>query len=129
MRDIKLRAWDKKNKRWYRTELEWKEFSVFGELMYSGLPDMNILPHLELQLYSGVEDKNGKEVCEGDIHSERNNIDGTMTDIYMPVVFDNGAFWIDESFNKDGSSLYLLCEYNDAPLNIVGNIHENPELL
>ncbi len=79
--------------------------------------------------FTGIEDKNGNKVFSGDLHlTEPVEVDGEMKSSYLPVVFDNGAFWLDESFDKDGSLLTLLCEY-DEPLNIQGNIHDNPELL
>jgi len=76
----------------------------------------------------GIPRSHQKKIYSGDLHLSEAEVDGEPHKSYLPVVFDNGAFWIDESFKKDGTCLSLLCKY-DEDINIVGNIHENPELL
>ena len=83
--------------------------------------------------YTGVTDKNGKEIYEGDValyikHSfdeESENMDEVFTDVIGAVVFEYGCFQHEKSrFGWEGERSILLddCE-------IIGNIHENPELL
>ena len=112
-REIKFRAWDTVNNRWFRTELEWKGFSIFGELMYSGLPNMDMLPHIELQQFTGLKDKNGKEVYEGDIV--------TLQQSYVKPI---AVYW-----NEEMTGYYPLLSERGHNLEVIGNIHENPELL
>ncbi len=81
-----------------------------------------------LEQFTGLLDKNGKEIYDCDIHMHEFESDGEKQKSYSPIVWDNGAFWVDESLLKDGSLLTLLGEF-DEPLNIVGNRFENPELL
>lgn len=89
-----------------------------------------ILPN-EAMSYDGFEEVipetvcvgteiNGVLVYSGDIHSE---LDGEGNKCLLPIVFENGSFWIDESFHKDGSILMAVSEY-ETPINIVGNIHD-----
>ena len=53
-REIKFRIWDKINRMWLRC------FNV-------NLFDIGDLPNVELMQYTGLKDKNGKEIYEGDI--------------------------------------------------------------
>lgn len=132
MRELKVRAWDEIHKQMiYEFEGDFKIMTneVDASIVCAGYNDNGDWKELEVMFFSGIIDSNVKEVFEGDLHkTEPIEVDGEMISSYLPVVFDNGAFWLDESFKKDGSLLTLLCEY-DEPLNIQGNIHANPELL
>jgi len=65
--------------------------------------------------YTGLKDKNGKEIYEGDICMEIYQ----LADISAPIEFSNGSFWF-------GS--HPLWEFTNKELKIIGNIYENPEL-
>ena len=75
--------------------------------------------------YTGLTDKNGKRIFEGDIAKV---LQGKDKDIAY-VGFENGAFML---YPKTGN-IYerTLWEYwyNDWDVEVIGNIHENPELL
>ena len=80
-----------------------------------------------IEQFTGLCDKNGKEIYENDLIKAvgENTLDDTLS-----VVFKNGAFCLklgQESqpfFNDDYGMNFTL-----SHLEVVGNIHENGELL
>lgn len=123
MREIKFRAWDKKNKL-----MEYSgHMTVQGEYYKIGF---------ELMQYTGLEDKNGVEIYEGDIVAKPdteysyNSIRGEVvfgTGTYDSGVYKFPGFYIKAvgSSDTDGSANYFY----DDDLEVIGNIHGNPELL
>ena len=73
--------------------------------------------------YTGLTDKNGKKIFEGDILSYIDNDDDVQ---YISVVFEECAFLIEDSGITDSD---LLTGYVCLGLTVVANIHDNPELL
>ena len=70
--------------------------------------------------YTGLKDKNGKEIYEGDIVTF---IDYKTFNFTGIVGFDNGSFMIK---SKSAVTHYRWLDYE---IEIIGNVHENPELL
>jgi len=74
--------------------------------------------------YTGLKDRNGREIYEGDIvhrkFQETNNL------AIRKVVFQNDGFKLQETGLFTGlSMLYPSLEF----IEVIGNIYENPELL
>jgi len=130
MREIKFRAWDPVHKK------------IF-------MPQFDRMQTMLLMQYTGLKDKNGKEIYEGDIvkwkfshtydegteHEYISKTSGIVT-----VVFNNGGFGINrykwlEGGNVKTDSTGDFCKDLHGWLKswqeykIIGNIYENPELL
>ena len=79
--------------------------------------------------YTGVTDKNGKRIFEGDIiraKIEGGNHEG-FTWQNMPVDFQQGAFCLND---RNGHVFCVLGAFAPSvSLEVIGNIHDNPELL
>ena len=71
--------------------------------------------------FTGLIDKNGKEISEGDIFSD------SLSGIKWEIIFMKGAFFC--SHQDDNLNMPLCIIEKWDTLEIIGNIHENPELL
>jgi uncharacterized phage protein (TIGR01671 family) len=123
-REIKFRYWHKKEKRFvYLKAINFIDdmvtYDCQGECNYVDIaPFDDITP----QQYTGLKDKNGDEIYEGDIvkatsdQYENENFVGK-------VIFDEGCFltWI----NKND----IRGIWGEDDIEVVGNIFENSELL
>lgn len=123
MREIKFRAWDGE-KMLSVMELNFCEDShrVLGSGM---LGDWYCLKDkLTLMQYTGLKDKNGKEIYEGDI------IRSSFGFVYGYVIFKDGSFITRqerEIFQLQDQT--FMCDVNLCSTEIIGNIYENPELI
>ena len=72
--------------------------------------------------YTGLEDKNGKEIYEGDILFE------SFGERYYKVIFENGSFRAEFKGDFEEYSFDLI-DVVAQGCEVVGNIYENPELL
>ena len=74
---------------------------------------------LELMQSTGLFDKNGKEIFEGDIVSIDTDEFGLLV-----VKYETGIYWLTE----DEQCVEHLSDYYKY-VSVIGNIYENPELL
>ena len=72
--------------------------------------------------YIGLKDKNGKRIWENDIVRIEESIDEGIGNIE----FYGGMWYVD---GKPSNSLYDIAEYDDADVEVIGNIFDNPELM
>lgn len=74
--------------------------------------------------YTGLNDKNGKEIYEGYIVNIKFN--PNHKDSYYKCIFKKGCFWFEEI---DGIRNGTLNLYNLDKVEVIGNIYDNSELL
>lgn len=115
-REIKFRAWEKHLKVMYvpRALTFSTNKMVVAELRH-GNEIQGEIDDILMQC-TGLKDKNGKEIYEGDIIEDEVGRD--------PIIFQSGMFCV----GKDGDeSLWWFVLNSD--FKVIGNIYENPELL
>lgn len=119
MREIKFRAWDKHRKcmTWpLSDEGGWSDGTVSARSSHSSSDGWYDLP---LMQYTGLKDKNGVEVYEGDLTSD----------------YDDGAYPYEIRWNQERAQFTKRRGGTDSTLSdlkhqrVIGNIYENPELL
>lgn len=143
-RPIKFRAWDKENKKIiYPIAIGACRYLDFQEggfydgtsgVLYEGEYDKEFaeMTHIELMQYTGLKDKNGKEIYEGDIVEmyEEDSRAGDEHAYRGSVTYWEGGFWL---FENNEVWVDLQVDWsnpqNEDFRKVIGNIYENPELL
>lgn len=126
-REIKFRGWDVK------TKVMVYDYAI-NDLSNGGIRIIDFHPRMseqyhgqwELMQYTGLKDRNGKEIYEGDVYKPP-----IATQLFQ-IMFIAGAFcagrsekdavpfgWEDEAIDTDWAS----------EVEVIGNVYENPELL
>ena|SRR3990167_3122957 len=151
MRKIKFRAWDRKRKQMLQV---WKvscgSFPHPSEFYNRDFdPFMDKSSDSILMQFTGLRDKNGKEIYEGDVLTHQsvvfNKENGYPKDNFQPKVIDGvllqgvnqNPFPIHRNFENNPyrvveynqANFYPLMDYGAFELVVIGNIYENPELL
>lgn len=142
MKKIKCRVWDKIKKAFIPNDVyaitvtdssdfgvmikDWEEYKE-GEYFYD--------QYQQLSLFTGLCDKNGKEIYEGDIMIGREQKEfgkQLIEGMYKIQWEDAGFVAISIDGKSDTWAFFFETNINSRPLTeceIIGNIFENPELL
>jgi hypothetical protein len=125
MREIKFRAWDKDFKRWTNYSIA-DDLPRFYDKHTGCWKTDKEGKRFVLSQYTGLKDKNNREIYEGDV------IKAISFARWIGVVEysdENQAFIFDDLDKKyRGKSTVFMNQFDDG-FEILGNIYENPKLL
>ena len=79
--------------------------------------------------FTGLIDKNGKEIYEGDI--VKTILHDSRRQMFFKVIYamDYCGFELQEYGRYSGGYLWNFDDFDEGSLIIIGNIHDNPELI
>ena len=106
MREIKFRRWDINARKWL------KSFNT-------NLLDIHEFNLAKIKQYTGLKDKNNKEIYEGDIFHI-----GSKKILYVVEWIDCGL-----KGRQIKNKSWIGLDYWKDDIEVIGNIYENPELL
>lgn len=133
MREILFRAWDNINKKYwdvqelmFNTDLEVEAIRMLNWRQYT----QSTLYDFVLEQFTGLTDKNGVKIFEGDHYQYQNG------EIYT-IYFVNGSFcgglredycsplgWKSEDALEEGDSPDVIESFFHKEIEVIGNIHE-----
>lgn len=122
-REIKFRAWDYDTNTMVYPDSELETTFCFDKVGLSVYHNNGQeMSSFELMQYTGLKDRNGKEIYEGDIIKFTDNYNTDIPEKIGVVKFNNASFYI-----TDGA--YSCYRWIDINVEVIGNIYENPDLL
>ena len=113
MREIKFRAWDREKKKLVGP------FEVGSEASMLWLPEMQ---------YTGLKDKNGKEIYDGDI-TTRGIVEWCECLNWDSGGSNHPGFYFKDRYEHNERGCLAYHDGFDEDIEVIGNIYENPELL
>lgn len=125
MRELKFRAFDTENKTW--------TFVTLGDLICGACTENGDKPlsgaKQVWEQYTGLKDKNGKEIYEGDVVHYTEKIAPNKSSTYEVYYDQLHAMYalspVDGKIDVGEFYGYIMRQQYE----VIGNIHENPELL
>ena len=128
MREIKFRVWDKKDKEMLRVVAISFDEAMFmpHNIDYEDYYNYNNNFYSDLMQYTGLKDKNGVEIYEGDIVEW---IDGGERPFIYEIIYDDCGYYAKSSNNEKISIGGTMHSDMNINIEVIGNIYENKELL
>lgn len=156
MRELKFRVWCKRTQE-YHTPIDEEDYDADGENLWLQMcidtngrlyfietsnedADYEYVTHdceiidnqndnFDIEQYTGLKDKNGKEIYEGDIIQEEIDFNSKMTDGVFTYVVEWDNDTLSYSLRGSDNSIHDELWQTNLSRRVIGNIHENPELV
>jgi uncharacterized phage protein (TIGR01671 family) len=123
-RIIKFRVWDDANQKMYHQNND-GVFEIMGQTVWVGARFFGLqAKRFTIEQFTGLYDKNKKEIFEGDIVKSR------WRDCGKPDKTDYETCVVE--YHNEGEKARFTDFYSingDNDIQVIGNIHENPELI
>ncbi|MBS9336426.1 YopX family protein [Fructobacillus papyrifericola] len=128
MREIKFRAWDKKWEEWLNPEehVIYADNGDVGEVNDDELVE-DIVHDTVVEQFTGLHDKNGKDIYESDV--VKLHVVILSPDDKVGVIEYSPEFGYCINFGKAIARQEYWAANDKHTIEVIGNIHENPELL
>jgi len=121
MRELKFRVWDKERSEFFfpgELRIQYNQIGWTAD-HYLDIDCDRFVDDYVIQQYTGLKDKNGKEIYEGDIVGGKGTWIGKKP--YTGIIHWNHSYF--------AIGEYKLFIMEDETLKVIGNIFENIELL
>nr|UVY31588.1 MAG: YopX protein [Bacteriophage sp.] len=124
----RYRAWDKEFKEMVQVDALVFEEQLIKATYKNGNVVKEDLKNYVLMQSTGLTDKNGKEIFEGDILSIETDEENVKVKIEVSWDSKHALFVFESKKYNEKEALGELFEDNPYPFKIIGNVWEDPEL-
>nr|DAY17249.1 MAG TPA: YopX protein [Caudoviricetes sp.] len=136
MRELKFRAYLKKEKKYVFPTMILVDFGIVTGIAYIDIDEIThqpierrlIIEDVVLEQATGIKDKNRKMIYEGDIVKMRYPYDKRCVGKFV-VVKDSNSPRIGLLDKTKTDEIFDLYNHMSNHYEVIGNIHDNPELL